>query len=1019
MVEDEDTSPSPSTHDSSTPNVVEEGLKDLHLQKEDTSNMRGRASSRNLRRDNTVGSDASPASLKQMHELESPRKRGASSQSSAISTPKNEELVPGSVTLKQEPGQAPRLARSSSQKVIPRTSALFSDCPSKTDEAKGTFQVIPGCIYSSKAIGATEHAMDCDCTEEWNTSTQVNAACGEDSDCINRATKMECVGECGCGADCQNQRFQQRQYARVTVIKTEKKGYGLRADTDLRENDFVFEYIGEVIGEGHFRRRMQQYDEEKIKHFYFMSLNKGEFVDATKKGNLGRFCNHSCNPNCYVDKWVVGDKLRMGIFAERPIKAGEELVFNYNVDRYGADPQPCYCGEPNCTGFIGGKTQTESGTKLPQATVEALGIDDGDGWDTAVAKKPRKKKVSEDDEEWVNKVEPKGLDEDGVTKVMATLMQCKEKWIIVKLLSRIQRSKDERVRNRVIKMHGYQILNSVLALFKDDFNIVLQILDILDHFPRLTRNKIIDSKIEGTIETLKDCGDERVETQSTVLLEAWSALETAYRIPRKKRDPNATTPATKADQPGRRDIGRSERKGRSRSRSRSKSRSRSRSLDAPRGPSAIPHGPRAMPVQWPKPFSNLPRPSYRPPRQYDNPLPTGWYPATTEDGRAYYYNARGVSVWTRPTIPAVPPPPPQKSASNNKALEDIISEITNAKANAIREKSSASATPQPAASDNRKDLKASKEKWRTYSEEKQKKIYENTLFPSIKGVMDKYKNKLPRDDLKRFTKQVAKKLVESDYKHGRVEDPTKITPSQERHVKKHVSDFFEKAVVRKKERDEKEAAKRKKEGFPAETPKVDVGMGTKQDEESDGDHRMDMSDDEDEKPEPDMATPITSATPVTPADQLINGDRLKRKRIGEEESNGDGLTDTESTPGKRLRSKTPPPPPPPPGEDGSGSATPSNSDYPSRNTDIEATTGRSNCMNSAAVDPPQAPSAPPDVEFMRYDEVCTADSGETPSMILNGVGSTASEDDDVEMDSGVHGSMHGLGIRRIPELQGQ
>ncbi len=559
-----------------------------------------------------------------------------------------------------------------------------------------------------------------------DTVTQTNAACGEDSDCINRATKMECVGDCGCGADCQNQRFQQRQYAQVTVFKTEKKGYGLRADTDLRPNDFIFEYIGEVIGEGSFRKRMMQYHEEKIKHFYFMSLNKGEYVDATKRGNLGRFCNHSCNPNCYVDKWVVGDKLRMGIFAERSIRAGEELVFNYNVDRYGADPQPCYCGEPNCTGFIGGKTQTERGTKLPQATVEALGLEDGDGWDTAVAKKPRRKKASEDDEEWVNKVEPKGLDEDGVTKVMATLMQCKEKWIVVKLLGRIQRSDDEKVRNRVIKMHGYQILNSVLALFKDDFNIVLQVLDILDHFPRITRNKIIDSKIEETIEGLKGCGDERVELQSAALLDIWSTLHTAYRIPRKKRDPNASTPATKPDQDGRRETGKGERKGRSRSRSPSKSRSRSRSLDAPRGPSGAPGGPRAMPAQRPMPFYNASRPPPRP-RQYENVLPPGWFEVKMESGKSYYYNARGATTWTRPTLPAVPPPPPQKSASNNKALEDIISEITNAKARSLREKSSASATPQAAASDTRKDPKASKEKWRTYPEEKQKKIYENTV----------------------------------------------------------------------------------------------------------------------------------------------------------------------------------------------------------------------------------------------------------------------------------------------------
>ncbi|KAL8699158.1 MAG: hypothetical protein Q9224_001533 [Gallowayella concinna] len=1007
--------PSPSTPHPSTPNVVQEGLKDLHLEKEDTANMRGRASARTLRRENTLGIEISPSVSSGSPVLRSPPKPETSSHSSAVSTPKNEELVPGSVILKQEPGQAPRLARSTSQKVVPRTPPLFHDYTSKTDEAKGSFQVIPACIYSSKAIGATEHAMDCDCPEEWDTSTQVNAACGEDSDCINRATKMECVGDCGCGADCQNQRFQQRRYAKVTVIKTEKKGYGLRADTNLRENDFVFEYIGEVIGEGHFRRRMQQYDEERIKHFYFMSLNKGEFVDATKKGNLGRFCNHSCNPNCYVDKWVVGDKLRMGIFAERPIKAGEELVFNYNVDRYGADPQPCYCGEPNCTGFIGGKTQTESGTKLSQATVEALGLEDGDGWDTAVAKKPRKKKVNEDDEEWVNKVEPKGLDEDGVTKVMATLMQCKEKWIIVKLLGRIQRSNDEKVRNRVIKMHGYQILNSVLALFRDDFNIVLQILHILDHFPRLTRNKIIDSKIEGTIESLKECGDERVQAQSAALLKAWSTLETAYRIPRKKRDPNAATPATKTDQSSRRETGRSERKGRSKSRSPSKSRSRSRSLDAPRGPSAMPGGPRAMPNQRPMPFYNAPRPPFRPARQYDNQLPDGWWPVTTEDGRTYYYNARGKTTWTKPTIPAVPPPPPQKSASNNKALEDIINDITNAKAHALREKSSASATPQPAVSDTRKDPKASKEKWRTFSEEKQKKTYENTLHPQIKGVVDKYRHKLPKDDLKRFAKQIAKKLVESDYKRGRVEDPTKITPLQERQIKKHVTEFFDKAVVRKKERDEKDAARRKKEGLP-EKAKVENDVDAKQDEESDGERRMDLSDNEDVKPEPDLVTPITSATPVTPADQLTNGDRLKRKRNGEEESNGDGGNDDESTPSKRPRSETPPPPPPPPpAEYGSGIATPYQFEASSNNNDVEAAMKHDQFTDSAAAGPQQAPAAPSDMVYTKYDKACTAGNTEAPLMMFDGIDGTTSDNDEVEMN-GAAATMASL-LRTTPRLR--
>lgn len=535
---------------------------------------------------------------------------------------------------------------------------------------------------------------------------------------------MECLGDCGCGSDCQNQRFQRRQWANVAVIKTEMKGYGLRTETDLQANEFIFEYIGEVINEVHMRRRMRQYDDEGQQHFYFMSLNKGEFVDATKKGNLGRFCNHSCNPNCYVDKWVVGDKLRMGIFAERKIKAGEELVFNYNVDRYGADPQPCHCGEPNCTGYIGGKTQTERGTKLSNTTLEALGIDDGEGWESAVAKKPRKKKVGEEDEEYVNNVQPKSLDEEGVTKVMATLNQCKEKWIAVKLLGRIQRCNDERVRNRVVKMHGYRILKTALGLWKDDFNVALQILDILNQFPRLTRNKISDSKIELTVESLISCGDERVESQSAALLKEWSTLEVGYRIPRKKRDPNSSTMVTdKVDHFARRESGRDDRKGRSRSRSPSKSRSRSRSMDAPRGPAAS-NGARTNASQRNGPFYPLPRPPYRP--RPLNALPPGWFTATS-GGSTYYYSAAGQTTWAKPTTPAAQPPPPPRPISTNQALEDIINEITNAKANTPKDKAASSRLPLPATNEGKKDVQGGKEKWRLMNEDKQRKIYENTV----------------------------------------------------------------------------------------------------------------------------------------------------------------------------------------------------------------------------------------------------------------------------------------------------
>lgn len=77
------------------------------------------------------------------------------------------ERVGGGITVKLEPGQPPKLTRNSSQKVIPRPPRLFLDLPDSTKEAQKTFEVIEACQYANKYMGYTEHAMECDCAEEW------------------------------------------------------------------------------------------------------------------------------------------------------------------------------------------------------------------------------------------------------------------------------------------------------------------------------------------------------------------------------------------------------------------------------------------------------------------------------------------------------------------------------------------------------------------------------------------------------------------------------------------------------------------------------------------------------------------------------------------------------------------------------------------------------------------------------------------------------------------------------------
>ncbi|KAM5345386.1 hypothetical protein ACJ41O_011248 [Fusarium nematophilum] len=787
--------------------------------------------------------------------------------------------------------KATRLSRKASQKLAAsREPVLYNHLPDVTDESRNHFQLIPDCLYGSKHLGSTDNdALDCECREEWRDGE--NFACGEDSDCINRATKMECGAEAGnCGGGCQNQRFQRKQYASVSVIKTEKKGFGLRADADLQANDFVFEYIGEVINEPTFRRRMLQYDEEGIKHFYFMSLNKSEFVDATKKGNLGRFCNHSCNPNCYVDKWVVGDKLRMGIFASRKIQSGEELVFNYNVDRYGADPQPCYCGEPNCVGFIGGKTQTERATKLPAATVEALGIDAGDGWDTSVAKKPRKKKPDEDDEEYVNSIQPRNLSEDDARKVMASLMQCKEKWIAVKLLERIQRCDEERVIHCVMRMHAYQILKTTLNTFLDDHNVVLQVLSILDKFPRLTRNKIQDSKIEATVEGLSRSEHEDVATKSKRLLDEWSKLEVAYRIRRRKFDPNLPTANSFEE---RRGGVRDDESAQSTSKTASP-----RTIDAPKGPrNSVPQRNNAY-------FHNGGRPRRQP---FNTALPQGWFTAKDVAGNAYFYNKQGVTTWVRPTQPAQEPAAkaPSKAQQEQLLIQNIIDRVTTQGTPKQPSASTPKATETPG-----KETK--QEKWLSLPIEKQKKIYENTLFPHVKHVLDKFHHKLPKEELKRLGKDVAKKLVASDYKNNRVGDPSApLSDKQAKKMKKYVKDFLDRALEKYGEHQKRKAAREAQNqnkdgrGQDDETKRdpSSVAYGSIASSQTKGEALMaDMTD--------DVALSDNEGIGFS-----VSPDRKRKREDGTADS--PSLTSSDGPTLKRLREDemdepSPPPPPPPP-----------------------------------------------------------------------------------------------------------
>jgi hypothetical protein len=131
-------------------------------------------------------------------------------------------------------------------------------------------------------------------------------------------------------------------------------GQGAFAIRPIAKGERLIEYTGERISHAVADAR---YDDESMAehHTFLFAVTDRTVIDATHGGNEARFINHSCDPNLQVEKWYVNRTPRLGLWAKRPILAGEEFSYNYSVKWHG-DPdvaQLCYCGAYNCTGYLG------------------------------------------------------------------------------------------------------------------------------------------------------------------------------------------------------------------------------------------------------------------------------------------------------------------------------------------------------------------------------------------------------------------------------------------------------------------------------------------------------------------------------------------------------------------------------------------------------------------------------------------------------------------------------------------
>jgi SET domain-containing protein len=130
-------------------------------------------------------------------------------------------------------------------------------------------------------------------------------------------------------------------------------GLGLFALRSIAAGTRVIEYLGERISHDEADRRYEGKSADDNHTFLFIA-DDTTVIDAGVDGNEARFVNHGCDPNCES----VIEQARVFIDAIRSIAPGEELTYDYQIQREAGDPPDidaifaCRCGQSRCRGTM-------------------------------------------------------------------------------------------------------------------------------------------------------------------------------------------------------------------------------------------------------------------------------------------------------------------------------------------------------------------------------------------------------------------------------------------------------------------------------------------------------------------------------------------------------------------------------------------------------------------------------------------------------------------------------------------
>lgn len=116
-------------------------------------------------------------------------------------------------------------------------------------------------------------------------------------------------------------------------------GFGVFACEPIAKNRRIIDYAGELVRNDESEEREDRYLAQGC--IWVFRISRTWSRDAAVGGNIARFINHSCRPNCWFE--VVNRTI--WIRASRSIRAGEELTYDYAT--VGDRTIPCRC-RPGC-----------------------------------------------------------------------------------------------------------------------------------------------------------------------------------------------------------------------------------------------------------------------------------------------------------------------------------------------------------------------------------------------------------------------------------------------------------------------------------------------------------------------------------------------------------------------------------------------------------------------------------------------------------------------------------------------